>query len=116
MPKQLKDLHLHDLVGGGQSLPILKGLGEPAAPFKQAKFALRTDDLIASWQAIRAGLGVGVAAEYLVSTDPQVSPILPALKIPPMPMWLVAHREIRGNPRIRAVFNFLADAMPRSLT
>jgi hypothetical protein len=27
-------------------------------------------------------------------------------------MWLAVHREIRSNPRIRAVFDFLADGLP----
>ena len=76
---------------------------------------MRTDDLIAQWQAIRAGLGIGVVANYLVRSEPQVSALLPTIKIAPIPMWLAVHREIRGNARIRAVYRFLADALPRCL-
>lgn len=40
--------------------------------------------------------------------------VLPGLlKIPPLPMWLAVHREIRTNRRIRAVYDFLAEALPR---
>jgi hypothetical protein len=28
-----------------------------------------------------------------------------------LPMWLAVHREIRTNRRIRAVYDFLADAL-----
>jgi hypothetical protein len=38
--------------------------------------------------------------------------ILHMLKIPPLPMWLAVHREIRSNQRIRAVFDYLAKALP----
>jgi DNA-binding transcriptional LysR family regulator len=43
-------------------------------------------------------------------------PVLPdSLRIPPLPMWLAVHREIRTNPRIRAVYDFLAEALPARL-
>lgn len=39
--------------------------------------------------------------------------VLPGLlTIPVLPMWLAVHREIRTNRRIRAVYDFLADALP----
>ena len=78
-------------------------------------FAFRSDDLIAYWEAVRAGLGVGFVADYLARTDNQLVPLLPALKIPPIPIWLTVHREIRTSPRIRAVYDFLAAAIPNTL-
>ena len=79
-------------------------------------FALRSDDFIVQWQAVRAGLGIGFVAKYMARTDPDVLPVLAEqLKVPPLPMWLAVHREIRSNPRIRAVFDFLAEAMPSVL-
>jgi DNA-binding transcriptional LysR family regulator len=57
-------------------------------------------------------LGVGFLADYMVRADPDIVPVLPGqLKIPPLPMWLAVHREIRTNPRIRAVFDFLAEGL-----
>jgi DNA-binding transcriptional LysR family regulator len=41
-------------------------------PVTREHFALRTDDLIAAWEAVRAGLGVGFAADYTDRTDPAV--------------------------------------------
>lgn len=32
-----------------------------------------------------------------------------------MPIWLTVHREIRSSARIRAVYNFLAQAIPEAL-
>jgi hypothetical protein len=32
--------------------------------------------------------------------------------LPALPMWLTVHREIRTNQRIRAVYDFLAKALP----
>jgi DNA-binding transcriptional LysR family regulator len=77
-------------------------------------FVLRSDDLIVQWHAVRSGLGVGFCPDYMARTDPDVLRVLPrALKIPPIPMWLAVHREIRTSQRIRAAFDFLADALRR---
>jgi len=77
---------------------------------------LRTDDFIVQWQAVRAGLGIGFLADYMARSDPDVRPVLAgALPIPALPMWLAVHREIRTNPRIRAVYDLLAEALPLAL-
>jgi len=48
--------------------------------------------------------------------DRDVVPVLSGqLQIPPLPMWLAVHREIRTGRNIRAVYDFLADALPRAL-
>jgi DNA-binding transcriptional LysR family regulator len=57
-------------------------------------------------------LGVGFVADYMARGEPDVVRVLPGqLKIPALPMWLAVHREIRSNPRIRAVYDFLADGL-----
>ena len=85
-------------------------------PVNRSAFALRTDDLIVQWQAVRAGLGIGFVADYLARSDPEVLPVLAdQLRIPSLPMWLAVHREIRTSTRIRAVYDFLAGALPQLL-
>jgi hypothetical protein len=32
-----------------------------------------------------------------------------------LPCWLAVHREIRSNPLVRTVYEFLARAIPRAL-
>ena len=38
----------------------------------------------------------------LVGSARQLVPLLPMIKIPPLPIWLTVHREIRTSRRIRA--------------
>ena len=71
--------------------------------------AFRTDDLIVVWEAVRAGLGIGFVSEHQIRMDPAVIPLLPKLKIQPLPVWLAVHKEVRTSKRIRAVYDFLAD-------
>ena len=115
MPRQASDLLAHDLIGGDRNDDTLKGFAAQGLKVERQHFALRTDDLIAVWQAVRAGLGIGFVSEQLIRTDAAVIPVLPKLKIAPLPVWLAVHKEIRTNQRIRAVYDFLSDALPRAL-
>ncbi len=111
--RKATDLQLHELIGSDTDTAILQGFQAMGYPVTRESFVLRTDDFIVQWQAVRAGLGVGFCADYMARTDPDVVRVLPGLlKIPALPMWLAVHREIRTNRRIRAVYDFLAEALP----
>ena len=84
-------------------------------PIAREQFALRTDDQLAYGRLIEAGAGIGFAARYNISHWPGVITLLPQLQIPPLPCWLAVHREIRGSPIVRRVFDFLAGAVPGEL-
>jgi DNA-binding transcriptional LysR family regulator len=115
VPRQPSDLLAHDLIGGDRNDDTLKGCAAQGLVVGREQFAFRADDLIVVWQAVRAGLGVGFVSEHLIRSDPAVIPVLPKLKIEPLPVWLAVHKEIRTSKRIRAVYDFLADALPRAI-
>jgi DNA-binding transcriptional LysR family regulator len=111
-PGQPMDLLDHALIGYDKLDDTVRGFRAHGQTVTREAFALRSDDLIVHWQALRAGLGIGFVADYLARTDGNVQRVLPALKLPELPMWLAVHREIRTSARIRAVFDFLAKALP----
>ena len=93
---------------------MMEALGYPVP---REAFALRSDDLMLQWQAVRAGLGIGFVADYQARMDPDVVPVLTGqLQISPLPVWLAVHREIRTSRHIRSVFDFLATALPSALS
>ena len=114
-PRQPLDLLQHELVGNDRGTDIVRGFAALGQTVTAEAFAFRTDDLIAYWQAVRAGLGIGFVATYLLREDSAVLPLLPMLKLPTLPVWLTVHREIRTSARIRAVYDFLARAVPGAL-
>lgn len=115
VPTRPQDLLQHEMIGYDKGEDILRGFQANFFPVTREAFALRSDDLIVQWQAVRAGLGVGFLADYMVQGDDQVQRILPALPLPGLAMWLTVHREIRTSQRIRAVYDFLAQALPSAL-
>lgn len=111
-----EDLLAHDLIGNDADPSIVQGFRALGYPVTRESFAFRCDDFVVQWQAVRAGLGIGFAASYLLRSDPEVAEVLPGqLPLPSLPMWLAVHREIRTNKRIRAVYDFLAQALPSQL-
>ena len=42
-----------------------------------------------------------------------MEPVLPDWPGIPVPLWLIAHREVQTSRRIRIVFDFLAEALGR---
>jgi len=114
-PREPADLLRHELIGNDRNDDVLRGFAALGQPAERAHFAFRTDDLLAYWQAVRAGLGIGFVADYLARTDPDVVAVLPQLQLPQLPVWLTVHREIRTSRRIRAVYDFLAREVPAAL-
>jgi len=102
------------------SLAKLGQRDEALAAFDRAIAARPT--ALAGWankaallQALKAGLGIGFAASYLVGPGTGLQRILPALPLPQLPLWLVTHREIVNNPLIRSCFDGLAEDLTRRL-
>jgi DNA-binding transcriptional LysR family regulator len=111
-PQKPSDLLEHALIGNDRVTEIERGFAAMGHEVDPQRFVVRTDDLIAYWEAVRAGLGIGFVARYLLREDPQVRAVLPDLPLPVVPAWLVVHREIRSSRRVRAVYDFLARELP----
>ena len=114
-PRQPLELLAHALIGGDKNEDIIRGFAAVGYPVTREQFSFRSDDLMAHWYAVRSGVGIGFVSDFLARTDADVIALLPMLKIPPLPIWLAVHREIRTSKRIRAVYDFLSDAIPNAL-
>ena len=111
-PHAPDDLLNHTLIGYDNDDVMIRGFANYGQSLGKEAFAIRSDDLIVQWQTLCAACGIGFVADYMGRSQTDLVKILPMLKIPPLPMWLAVHREIRSNQRIRAVFDNLAKALP----
>ncbi|WP_294001393.1 LysR family transcriptional regulator [Sphaerotilus sp.] len=114
-PQAPVELLQHRLIGYDRDDTVLRGFQQSGLQVTPAHFALRTDDQIANGQLIAAGAGIGFAALYALRHWPGVVPVLPQLVIPAMPCWLAVHREVHGSGLVRRVWDFLAEAIPRTV-
>ncbi len=103
-------LQRHQWVGYDRSDQMLRGFRDAGFTVGKAMFAFRCDNQIVAWHAVLAGLGVGVGMARVAALSPQLVRVLTKVPIPPLPLWLTAHRELRGTPRLKIVFDHLAAA------
>jgi DNA-binding transcriptional LysR family regulator len=110
-PRNLADHKGHALIGFDEETPTVRHLQEKGLPFTREMFALRTDNDLAHLAAIRAGLGIGVCQVPLGRRNPNLVRLLPRQFAYDMDVWLVMHENLRASPRMRAVFDHLAEGL-----
>ena len=114
-PREPADLLRHRLIGYDRDDTIERGFAALGHSLPNARFVLRTDDQVAYGRLVAEGAGIGFVAQYNIGHWPGVQALLPMLRIPPLPCWLAVHREIRGSPVVRRVYDCLAGAIPAEL-
>ncbi len=110
-PETLQDLRQHVLVGQDRNPSLIEALDAAGLPLSPADFAFRSDSIIASISAIRAGVGIGPLHDGMAAHWSGLVRVLPDLPIPPLEVWLACHADVRHSRRIRMVMDALADAM-----
>ncbi|MGB1836489.1 MAG: LysR family transcriptional regulator [Marinobacter adhaerens] len=73
---------------------------------REEQFVARTDSHLVHWQMARAGIGIGMMPVELGDAEPDVERVFED-KVFGGDVWLVSHRELRMNLRVRTVFDFL---------
>ncbi|WP_047237128.1 LysR family transcriptional regulator [Chromobacterium subtsugae] len=92
-------------------LSLKRWLGEHAGA---RRVALRGNDLDTHFQAARQGLGVALLPRFLARAAPELA----ELDSPPPPdkqLYLLMHPDVRRAPRVRALADFIAAALPGAL-
>ena len=101
----------HAWIGPDQGEFMRHGFARAGYPVAREFFAIRTDHSALAWQAVCAGLGVGVGLRPVAERAPELLRVLVDATIDSLPCWLVVHRELRGTPRLRAVADVLVAAL-----
>ncbi len=114
-PQSPEDLLQHDLVGYDANDLILATMRQLGWEADRESFATRCDNQSAYWQLIRAGCGIGFSQLRIALADPDIEVLPLDLHIPPLPVWLAAPQAMRQTPRIRRVWDLLANGLLASI-
>ena len=79
-----------------------------------ANFNYSTASVTMALELMRAGLGIGILPIDVGAAYPELEDPYPDFEQIEIETWLVAHRELRTNLRIRLVFDLLADCLART--
>jgi DNA-binding transcriptional LysR family regulator len=76
-------------------------------------FATRCDDNAVYWELVRAGCGLGFAQTSFGRATAGMEELRIGLDLPLLPVWLTAHEAMRQTPRVRRVWDLLAEGLER---
>ena len=110
-PSQASDLATMTFVGAEDHELLLGPLASRGLELTSANFNFPTDNGIVLLELIRQGFGVGMLPVEVAAKYPELEELWPQFEPMPIETWLVSHRELRTNPRIRLVFDLLADRL-----
>lgn len=114
LPDSIQSLMRQPFVLPDQDQIFRRFLSKSGLTIDSFNVALRSDSYPMNWEAVSIGLGVGVAPEFMIKRSPHVHALPVSLPVPPLPVWLAVHRELRTNPKIRLVFDFLASELAQT--
>lgn len=107
-PREVADLAF---VGNPDPDRLIAPLHNYGVPVRNENFVMSSDSNVVEWELVKAGYGIALLPEVLGDAEPGIEKVLPSLPSLQFPVWLVTHRELRTNRRIRLVFDTIARGM-----
>lgn len=115
-PQSVDDLADAVFVGTGTVASYLEALKPAGLPITKDNLKYVSDSGFVSWEMVKQGLGMCIMTYEMAAQTPGVEQVLPDFPPMPVPIWLVTHRELRTNRRIRLVFDLLSEAFTKRET
>lgn len=110
-----EDLRKVEIIGFDRADIMIDGLKALGIHVTRSQFPLVTENHLVQWELCKAGIGICIMMEEIGDAEPRVVPVAPAIPAIPIPIWLVCHRELHTNRRIRLVFERLAEGLSSPL-
>jgi DNA-binding transcriptional LysR family regulator len=112
-PQNLEELALLPFVGFDKSDVIIRAMQTIGLKVDNHFFGVRCDDQVIYWELVRKGCGVGAMQTIIADDDPFVEKLDYQPELPNLPVWLAAHEELFKTPRVKRVWQHLADQFIR---
>lgn len=90
---------------------LRQALNSVGHDFRPDDFRVLSESHLVGWQMARAGLGLGIMSDPIAAMDDTMVAAFPDITPLSFPVWLVAHRDVRRNARVRLVYDLLADML-----
>lgn len=111
-PLQPEDLRAAEWLGFSTNNPeYMAALQERGFVLSEHNFTVRTDNHMVHWELTKQGVGIGMMPVEIGDAEPLVQRVFPGKAVFKGEIWLVSHRELRMNRRVRTVFDFLAEEL-----
>ena len=113
LPQGPEEILGHDMVGYDRSELIVRGMREAGLKVSRESFKTRCDSQTTYWELVRAGCGIGFGQAMVARRDPGMLEIDLGFPMPSLPVWLASHQGLRHTPRVRLVWEILAEGLAK---
>ena len=107
-PRSLADLASHRMIGFDRDDATFRSAGALGKALARENFGFRCDSDLAQLAALRSGVGVGGCQDVIARRTPELVPVLPNAFQMALEVWLVMHRDLKDEPRVRLMYDWLA--------
>ena len=111
-PRDVGDLAGHRLIGYIEEYAFSSALDYVRELYGGASTLFECASAATQFEALRAGLGLGVVHDYIARRFPDLARVLPERRAA-RAYWLVTHEDTRGLGRVRAVCEHLVACVTR---
>jgi DNA-binding transcriptional LysR family regulator len=113
-PRSVAELGRAEYFGFDRTEMMIEHLTRMGVPVTAANFPVVAANHLVQWELAKHGVGVCFAMEEVGEQEPRVQRLVPDFPPLPVPVWLVAHRELSTSRRMRVVFDILAEELSAS--
>jgi len=113
-PETAEEFNRADYICFGENERLIEALRPLGLELSKQNFPLITESHLVHWEMVKQGMAIGIMPTEIGDREPGVRRILYQQMLLSVPLWLVAHRELRTNRRVRMVFDFLAQALSQA--
>jgi DNA-binding transcriptional LysR family regulator len=110
-PHDMQQLQKMPFVGFDRSDMIIRVMRSVGFSADRHFFGVRCDDQATYWELVRQGCGVGAMQTVIGDADARVKRLSFQPTLPSLPVWLAAHSALHKTPRVKRVWDFLADRL-----
>lgn len=109
-----KDMREVEIIGFERDGEMIKQLATLGWQLSEHNFPIVTPFQGLQWELVKAGEGLGLFPQAIADNEPCLQRAFEHLGPPvTLPLWLVSHRELHTNQRIRRVFDLIGDSVFR---
>lgn len=105
----IKSLDRASFISIGDMSVFIEGLKAFGIYLTKDNFPYVTESHYVHWGLVKEGLGIGIMPHLIGDQESRVHRVLPSFEGISYSTWIVSHRELKTNRRIRFVFNQLVD-------
>lgn len=107
-PETVAEFSKARFIGFDNAERFIEPMAKIGLTLTEDSYPVMSANPLVQWAFVKEGMGIGMMSEIIGDAEPLVVRVLRDVAPFVVPLWLVAHRELKTSRKIRLVFDVLA--------